>query len=110
MRWIVGVATLLFLGSCSRAGSEAEKSYEIASRQGNAADKCAAAEAVAATYLKAGDEAGYDKWRKTSSEDCAIARLSAGSANGDLTVEQRRQFDAEDDASFNSFAAELNAY
>jgi len=49
--------------------------YQIAKRQGKPTDVCVQAGIVAAAYLQAKDEAGYQQWKRTEQEDCRRAGI-----------------------------------
>jgi hypothetical protein len=53
--------------------SDAVGQYEIVKRNGSARDACHQAKMVAAAYLRAKDEAEYQKWTAVTKEDCAVA-------------------------------------
>lgn len=54
-----------------QAEANAVAQYSIAKRNGDAADICAHAPLVAATYLQAQDERNYRTWKQTRQADCA---------------------------------------
>lgn len=93
MRWIT-LGAIGLLASCSGQARQAERAYDLASKGGNNQDRCDAATAVAAAYQQDGNEAEYAKWRQKQSDDCLMARMAAGSANGDQTEAERQQEDA----------------
>lgn len=49
--------------------------YGIAKRNGSDIDACVQAGMVAAAYLQAENEAGYQVWKQTEKADCAKAGL-----------------------------------
>ena len=104
MRRVV-VTMAMVLASCSSAGRQAEKSYELARESGNASDRCDAATNVALAYRNAGESEQYQKWRQKQEDDCLMARMAGASATGDLTPAEQ----AKDDAAFNDLQAELNS-
>ena len=105
MRRVV-VTMAMVLASCSSAGRQAEKSYELASESGNAADRCDAATKVAVAYRDAGEPELYQKWRQKQDDDCLMARMAGSSATGDLTPAEQTK----DDAAFDDLQAELNSH
>jgi hypothetical protein len=50
--------------------SDAEEEYQIANRSGNATDRCVHAGIVAAAYIQAHDQSGYQRWKMRQDSDC----------------------------------------
>lgn len=59
-----------------QVANDAVKQYEIAKRSGSAMDACSAAGMMAAAYLQAQDEAGYQRAQALKDKDCRSAGLS----------------------------------
>ena len=57
----------------NQVATDAVNQYQIAKRQGDLMQVCVQAGFVSAAYLQAKDEANYQQWKKTQSEDCKRA-------------------------------------
>lgn len=62
-------------GIHNQVAADMIEKYEIAKRSGNAMDACVHAGFVAAAWLEAKNEAEYQRWKGTESDDCASAGL-----------------------------------
>ena len=49
---------------------DAEREYQIASRSGNDVDRCVHAGMVAAAYIQAHNQSGYQSWKMREEMDC----------------------------------------
>lgn len=58
-----------------RKGAEAQKRYELVQRTDTHGEICEAGRAVAAAYLKEGNEEKYKWWHMMSNSACLTARL-----------------------------------
>ncbi|HLP01470.1 MAG TPA: hypothetical protein VK163_05545 [Opitutaceae bacterium] len=59
----------------SAVASNAERQYEMAKRHGSAMDRYTRAALVAETYLQAGDEPNYKKWRAIQREEATAVGM-----------------------------------
>jgi len=60
----------------NKVASDSVTEYGIAKRNGSAMDICVQAGLVSAAYLQAKDEANYQKWKRTETDDCKAAGIS----------------------------------
>lgn len=58
-----------------KVAADAEARYQIAKRNGTKMDVCVQAGFVAAAYLQAKNETGYQRWKGTEKNDCEVAGL-----------------------------------
>lgn len=77
-RFVIALCLLSLAGCGSNRGAQAERQYEMATRNGLAMEdeKCRRARAVAEGYLQDGNEAKYSEWRLHAEADCSGAALA----------------------------------
>lgn len=51
------------------------KQYEIAKKNGDRMTMCVQAGAVAAAFMQAKDQTGFDRWKATEKADCRAAGM-----------------------------------